>query len=129
MDVRYFAQALIFIALMCSSAILEAKVWCEFPNGTGYYAESCPDKAKPKAVAAPPEKPAAWVPKIGMTANDVERHISAPNCMDVTPYEWCRRPDKHTTKTAHGESEQWAFGDGHRIYLYFEDGLLTAIQD
>lgn len=40
---------------------------------------------------------------------------------------WGKPLSVHRTTTAKGLSEQWVYGD--RNYLYFQDGLLTAIED
>ena len=40
---------------------------------------------------------------------------------------WGRPNDINKTTTAYGVSEQWVYS-GYK-YLYFEDGILTAIQD
>ena len=53
---------------------------------------------------------------IGMTADDV-----------VERSNWGRPQSKNRTTTVHGVKEQWVYGD--RRYLYFDNGVLTAIQD
>jgi hypothetical protein len=40
---------------------------------------------------------------------------------------WGRPQSKNRTTTVHGTSEQWVYGNGR--YLYFTNGVLTAIQD
>ncbi|RVT48395.1 hypothetical protein [Rubrivivax albus] len=40
---------------------------------------------------------------------------------------WGRPESVNRTTTAHGVREQWVYGSGN--YLYFEDGVLTAIQN
>ncbi len=44
---------------------------------------------------------------------------------------WGRPSDVNRTTTAHSVSEQWAYeiGAAKNTYLYFDDGVLTAIQD
>lgn len=52
--------------------------------------------------------------RIGMTTDEVRSRWGEPN-------------DINRTITAHGTREQWVYGGGN--YLYFEDGILTAIQN
>ena len=35
----------------------------------------------------------------------------------------------HTTQTSNGIHEQWVWGDGSGRYVYFDNGVLTAIQN
>ena len=35
----------------------------------------------------------------------------------------------NSTRTAYGTHDQWVWGDGSSRYVYFENGVLTAIQD
>lgn len=53
-------------------------------------------------------------PEIGMSANEVYAST------------WGAPQKKNTTSTAYGTHEQWVYEDG---YIYFEDGIVTAIQD
>jgi len=46
---------------------------------------------------------------------------------EVLNSNWGKPEDVNTTTTAYGTSEQWVY-DGYK-YLYFEDGLLTTIQE
>ncbi|USK69190.1 lipoprotein [Peribacillus asahii] len=55
------------------------------------------------------------LPTIGMTTDEVLNS------------KWGRPQDINRTTTANGTSEQWVY-DGYK-YLYFEDGILTTIQD
>ncbi len=55
-------------------------------------------------------------PRIGMTRQQV-----------VNDTRWGRPDDINRTTTARGVREQWVYGS--RRYLYFENGVLTAIQD
>lgn len=54
--------------------------------------------------------------RIGMTPDDVRLRSS-----------WGIPQAVHRTTTASGAREQWVYGNGH--YLYFDDGVLSAIQD
>lgn len=60
---------------------------------------------------APEEKPE---PAIGMTESEVYAST------------WGAPQKKNTTTTASGEREQWVYENG---YIYFENGVVTAIQD
>lgn len=55
-------------------------------------------------------------PRIGMTWQQVVNQTS-----------WGKPYDINRTTTASGTREQWVYGD--RRYLYFDNGVLTAIQD
>jgi hypothetical protein len=62
--------------------------------------------------------------KIGMTLDQ------------VVASQWGRPDDRHTTTTDPHRHEQWVYNLGalckptqHQSYLYFDDGVLTAIQD
>lgn len=46
---------------------------------------------------------------------------------DVLDSSWGRPDHVNRTTTARGTREQWVYGSGN--YLYFEDGVLTAIQN
>jgi hypothetical protein len=35
----------------------------------------------------------------------------------------------NSTRTAYGTHDQWVWGDGSSRYVYFENGVLTAIQE
>lgn len=80
-------------------------------NGTSLtaYYEKVSDVAT--VPAAPEEKPE---PAIGMTESEV--YASS----------WGAPQKKNTTTTADGEREQWVYEDG---YIYFKNGVVTAIQD
>ena len=54
-------------------------------------------------------------PRIGMTTEEVENS------------EWGKPNDINTTITNYGTSEQWVYGNGR--YIYFDDGVVTAIQE
>lgn len=58
-------------------------------------------------------------PQIGMTAEEV-RQLGLP---------WGSPSDVNRTTTARGVREQWVYGDRARRYIYFVDGVVTAIQD
>ena len=69
-----------------------------------------------KAVAAEKAKKALPGVHIGMTAKQVLEESN-----------WGKPKRVNRTTTARGTSEQWVYGDGN--YLYFENGVLTAIQN
>jgi hypothetical protein len=56
-----------------------------------------------------------YVPKIGMTEEQVRNSL------------WGEPIDINRTTTSNGVTEQWVY-DGFK-YVYFEDGIVTAIQD
>jgi hypothetical protein len=54
----------------------------------------------------------------------------------VIASQWGRPDDRHTTTTASHRHEQWVYNLGalckptqRQSYLYFDDGVLTTIQD
>lgn len=71
------------------------------------------EQARRDAVAAQRARPS---PRIGMTQSQV---INGTN--------WGGPTDINRTITAGGTREQWVYGN--RRYLYFDNGILTAIQD
>ncbi|WP_151839201.1 DUF4124 domain-containing protein [Acinetobacter ursingii] len=57
-------------------------------------------------------------PRIGMTSNQAERS------------KWGYPDTVNKTTTARGAHEQWVYRGAYKSkYLYFENGLLTSIQD
>ncbi len=46
---------------------------------------------------------------------------------DVLDSSWGRPSDVNRTTSVYGTDEQWCYGNGN--YLYFEDGILTSIQN
>lgn len=54
-------------------------------------------------------------PSIGMTASEVRSSS------------WGSPNDINKTTTAYGVNEQWVYGGGR--YIYFEDGIVSAIQE
>ena len=71
------------------------------------------EQARKDAVAAQRAKPS---PRIGMTQSQVINGTS-----------WGGPNDINRTITAGGTREQWVYGN--KRYLYFDNGILTAIQD
>ena len=71
------------------------------------------EQARRAAIAAEEARPP---PRIGMTKDQV-----------VNGTNWGRPYDINRTITAGGTKEQWVYGS--RRYLYFDNGILTAIQD
>ena len=71
------------------------------------------DKKRHAEVMAEEAKCAAGKPKIGMTKAEAFKT-------------WCEPWTVNTTETAGGTREQWVYKD--RGYLYFENGVLVAIQ-
>lgn len=55
-----------------------------------------------------------YEPKVGMSQEDVL--LSS----------WGEPTKKNVTETAAGTSEQWVYPNGH--YVYFDDGIVSAIQ-
>jgi hypothetical protein len=55
---------------------------------------------------------------IGMSETRVQNHQPHGICAII-----------HTTQTSNGIEEQWVWGDDSGRYVYFHNGLLTAIQD
>ena len=73
----------------------------------------------------------SWTPKIGMTQAEVERVIQSKDCYRLT-YKWCGYHYVNRTQTAHGTSEQWVWVNARKMpiwYMYFTNGILTAIQE
>lgn len=106
-----------------------AKEWCAVPGKGGYFADKCPTGTQSTNIDAPKQTPQRWEPKIGMTAAEVLEK-TRDRTLDISP-KWFGGPrDINTTKTAHGVHEQWVFGSGYgRWYIYFDNDILTAIQE
>lgn len=73
------------------------------------------ENAKPADAAHNDAKPQKSAPAIGMTAEEV-RNSS-----------WGKPSDINKTTTAYGVHEQWVYS-GNR-YIYFDDGIVTSIQE
>jgi len=58
-------------------------------------------------------------PEIGMSAEQAR----------ALPHPWGEPKDVNRTTTASGVNEQWVYGERSRRYLYFTNGILTAISD
>ena len=58
------------------------------------------------------------------STKDVTIGMTAQECMDSL---WGRPVSVNKTTTASGESEQWVYGSNR--YLYFDNGILTSIQN
>ena len=71
---------------------------------------------KSRKLAERKRQEAKPLPRIGMTSQQVVKETN-----------WGRPYDINRTTTRRGTSEQWVYGN--RRYLYFENGILTAIQD
>lgn len=63
----------------------------------------------------PPKVANAEFPEIGMTKTEVEKSI------------WGKPNKINRTKTNYGTYEQWCYNNNK--YIYFEDGIVTSIQD
>jgi hypothetical protein len=72
-------------------------------------------KAKAKAAAAATAWKARGGVRVGMTAKQV---LSS---------NWGRPESVNRTTGSYGTHEQWVYGGGN--YLYFENGILTSIQN
>ena len=119
--------ATIFALTVCGSAlgadannkgmVGDSGFWkCQESDGTTMYQDfDCSLKSKP--VAPIRTAPAPVNLRIGMASIDAK----------MTDYPWGKPIDVNTTTTARGTREQWVYS-GHR-YLYFENGILTAISD
>lgn len=55
--------------------------------------------------------------RIGMRASQVQNQQTHGRCATI-----------HSTETARGIREQWIWGDNTGRYVYFDNGILTAIQ-
>jgi hypothetical protein len=66
-----------------------------------------------------------WEPRIGMSATEVRKVSYSRNCASR---KWCFPDHINTTRTANGTREQWVFRYPS-AYLYFQNGILTAIQE
>lgn len=72
-----------------------------------------------------------WEPAIGMTQAEVERVTQSKDCYKAT-YKWCGYHRVNRTRTALGTQEQWVWVNVHDMpiwYMYFTNGILTAIQE
>jgi len=68
-----------------------------------------------------PDRPVTIVrPYVGMTEEETKDS-------DYKRFDWGRPRRVNTTSTAAGKTEQWVYGDGR--YLYFTNGILTAVQE
>lgn len=130
---------LLYLVGLCvfslSSSVAIGKEWCEVPGKGGYFAEKCPQGTTSKAVEDSRPKVVRWEPLIGMSAEEVRRVTESvlrdrSSNVEISP-KWWGGPEKiNTTKTARGTREQWVFGNEHaRWYLYFDNGVLTGIQE
>lgn len=72
--------------------------------------------AREKAETERKRREALPSPRIGMTREQV-----------INQTRWGKPYDVNRTTTARGTREQWVYGD--RRYLYFDNGILTTIQD
>lgn len=82
--------------------------------------------------AADIESLRGWKLRIGMTSDAVWTATRHPDCRSLAnESKWCGSTDAvNTTRTAYGKTEQWVYRDGARMkFLYFTNGILTAIQD
>ena len=89
----------------------------EDPKATALYKRldaALPDKAQAKAKVERAGKKKAGV-SVGMTEQDA---------LDSS---WGKPQRVNTTRTAGSRHEQWVYRPGN--YLYFENGILTAIQN
>ncbi|MBS0570290.1 MAG: hypothetical protein JSS28_06770 [Proteobacteria bacterium] len=121
----------ILAALLLAATAHAASYKCQDKNGKW-------SEAACTGTAAPPQKPVqvdweAWKPRIGMTIAEVESVLnSAGRCCVYNPWLSSREVVKNRTTTQRGEREQWVFrhyGWIKSTYLYFDDGILTSIQD
>lgn len=111
-------SAIVLLGAMSFSASYKCK------DAQGNWSEqSCPDYAARQQRAAneaAAEAKRHQPPRIGMSAEEAL----------ALDWPWGKPKDVNRTVTSHGVREQWVYGYGytHR-YLYFQDGLLTSIQD
>ncbi|MBN8887591.1 MAG: hypothetical protein J0I77_17840 [Rudaea sp.] len=128
MSMRKVSRSLIWL-LPLASASLVAKEWCEVPGKGGYFADKCPAGTASKVVADPKPKQEEWQPRIGMTQAEVMKVIESKDCWDRA-FRWCGSHKVNRTENARGTHEQWVFGNERLSwYLYFDDGVLTTIQE
>jgi hypothetical protein len=86
--------------------------------------------------------PFDWRPKIGMTTEQVRTRLAEAKSAessgtskfqpDIDGWFMYRDLQINRSTSAHGVSEQWVFLGYGRLpskYLYFDDGILTSIQD
>ena len=98
--------------------------------------EACPDYEQRKAAKLQKiietNAKKNWKPAIGMQKADVSAFLKDPDCFKTSAYKWCGGWQVNSTTTARGTREQWVFKDGRGMpihYLYFDNGILTAIQE
>ena len=73
-----------------------------------------------------------WEPRIGMSADEVRQIIKSDQCHSTKAFKWCGGYKVNATKTARGSREQWVFTNVNGMplwYLYFDNGVLSTIQD
>jgi hypothetical protein len=113
------------IALLTAAVTVQAETWrCVDPGGRSYKAsqkvpsDRCKlvSKDSPYAGSVEPVIPTKPSPRPGMSQKDVLSNTS-----------WGQPYDVHRTTTVRGVHEQWVYY-GSR-YLYFENGVLTTIQE
>jgi len=71
---------------------------------------------------APPQETDAQRIQRAISARQVMIGMTAMQCLQS----WGRPDDINRTITANGRHEQWVYGSK---YLYFDDGVLTTIQN
>ena len=106
---------------------------CKDANGV-LSEQACPDYEQRRAEAAQMqaerERALNWVPRVGMTADEVTAYLKHPECHSTKAFKWCGYWEVNSTKSAYGTREQWVFRRGYQqTYLYFENGVLTTVQD
>jgi len=66
-----------------------------------------------------------------MSQAEVEQILSSSDCYERA-YKWCGSHKVNTTKTSRGTHEQWVWVNVHGMplwYMYFDNGILSAIQE
>jgi hypothetical protein len=131
---RQFFSFIFLLACLLSSASAQTY---KCKDKSGNWTESaCPDyeqRMQKKGQQILEERARKnWVPQIGMRSTEVEAMLKSPDCRSTSAFKWCGYWKVNTTKTAGGTREQWVFSSVNGLplhFLYFENGILVAIQE
>jgi hypothetical protein len=108
---------------------------CKDKNGN-WTEQACPDfeQRQRQTLQKATEKAAQknWQPRIGMSADEVNRITNSPECYSTRAYKWCGSHKVNTTRTSRSKLEQWVWRSSNGMplwYLYFENDILVTIQE
>lgn len=128
---------MVLVLALSSTSAIAASYKCK--DGSGNWSEqACPDyQARQKQAADAAAQELAireWAPRVGMRTNEVSKVVDDPQCHKKTStmvsLRWCGCLHVNRTQNSRGLHEQWVFGcGGLRSYLYFDNGILSSIQE